>query len=122
MKPSDVGAAFATTRTQSGIDQLDATLSELESRIIQMNSSQESLNKRYLELSELRHVLRETAVFFQTAESRADEIITGAVQEDASLLAGMQRESIEPTVTGQTISVGYVLLSSTITIKNMLMF
>lgn len=65
IKPGDSSAPYARTRSQQEVDQLDVTLSELESRISQMNSSQESLNKRYLELSELRHVLRETAVFFQ---------------------------------------------------------
>lgn len=56
---------YAHSRSQLEMDQLDATLSELEARIQQMNTSQESLNKRFLELNELRHVLRETAVFFQ---------------------------------------------------------
>lgn len=56
---------YAHSRSQVEMDQLDRTLTELESRIQQMNSSQESLNRRYYELNELRHVLRETAVFFQ---------------------------------------------------------
>jgi V-type H+-transporting ATPase subunit a len=105
IRPSDPLAPYATNRSQAVVDQLDTTLSELESRIVQMNSSQESLNKRYLELSELRHVLRETAVFFQVAESRADEI-AGAQQEDAGLLQGMNRDSIEPGPAGQTINIG----------------
>ncbi|KAJ3338160.1 hypothetical protein HDU91_001295 [Kappamyces sp. JEL0680] len=73
-----------------------------------MNSSQESLNKRFLELTELRHVLRETAVFFQVAESRAEEITGANYQEDASLLHGMQRESLDPPSSsiGATISIG----------------
>jgi V-type H+-transporting ATPase subunit a len=65
IRPGDPSAPYARTRSQVEIDQLDATLAELESRINQMNSSQESLNKRYLELTEMRHVLRETASFFQ---------------------------------------------------------
>jgi V-type H+-transporting ATPase subunit a len=65
VRSSDPLTQYAANRSQAAIDQLDATLSELESRVIQMNSSQESLNKRYLELTEVRHVLRETAVFFQ---------------------------------------------------------
>ena len=56
---------YAHSRSQVEMDQPDRTLTELESRIQQMNSSQESLNRRYYELNELRHVLRETAVFFQ---------------------------------------------------------
>lgn len=107
IRPSDPLTFYAANRSQAGIDQLDLTLSELEAKIVQMNSSQESLNKRYLELNELRHVLRETAVFFQVAESRQDEIVNGAHQEDAGLLAGMQRESLDPPpAAGQTINIG----------------
>jgi hypothetical protein len=38
---------------------------EHETRLQQMNSSYETLQKRYLELTESRHVLRETAIFFE---------------------------------------------------------
>ncbi|KAI9206859.1 V-type ATPase, V0 complex, 116kDa subunit family [Polychytrium aggregatum] len=77
----------ARTRTQQEIDELEQRLAEHESRVQQMNSSQETLNRQYLELTELRHVLRETAVFFETASTRRSE--DGAVQrEDTHLLAG----------------------------------
>lgn len=100
---------YARTRSQVELDQLDGTLSELEARIQQMNSSQESLNKRFLELNELRHVLRETAVFFQVAESRADEIGGANYQEDAGLLSGMQREHQDPVFApGAQINIGFV--------------
>ncbi len=56
---------YAQTRLQGSIDQVDAALVDIELRILQMNSSSESLTVRFLELTELRHVLRETAVFFQ---------------------------------------------------------
>lgn len=107
MRAGEPLASYANTRSQHEIDQLDATVSELESRILQMNSSQESLNKRYLELTEARHVLRETASFF--LESRTDEIAAANHQEDAGLLAGMQRESLDlpaGSSGGQMINVG----------------
>ncbi|KAJ2994531.1 H(+)-transporting V0 sector ATPase subunit a [Globomyces sp. JEL0801] len=103
LRPAEPLAPYARNRSQLEIDQLDATLIELEGRILQMNTSQESLNKRFLELTELRHVLRETA-----AESRSDEM-NAAHAENVGLLAGMQRESIEPAAsTGQVINIGFV--------------
>jgi V-type H+-transporting ATPase subunit a len=56
---------YANSRSQAKIDQLSSTLANLESRLLQMNSSQEGLSKRYFELTELRHVLRETDSFFR---------------------------------------------------------
>ncbi|KAJ3322915.1 H(+)-transporting V0 sector ATPase subunit a [Boothiomyces sp. JEL0866] len=110
LQPVDPLTPYARTRSQLEIDQLDTQLGELEARIEQMNTSHVSLNKRFLELTELRHVLRETAVFFQIAESRADEIaIGGNTREDAGLLANQQRESLDPgTSGGHTISIGFV--------------
>lgn len=52
-------------RTAQEIDELEERLSLHEGRVLQMNSSYATLQKRYLELAELRHVLRETAGFFQ---------------------------------------------------------
>jgi V-type H+-transporting ATPase subunit a len=47
------------------MDDLDVTLSGHESRLLEMNSGYEMLSGRLAELIEARHVLRETAVFFQ---------------------------------------------------------
>lgn len=52
------------------MEELSNKLKDLEDRIGQMNGSYETLQKRLLELEEARHVLRETAVFFDQAESR----------------------------------------------------
>jgi V-type H+-transporting ATPase subunit a len=52
-------------RTAQTLDDLDVTLSEHESRLLEMNSAYETLSDRLAELIEARHVLRETAVFFR---------------------------------------------------------
>ena len=52
-------------RTAQTLDDLDVTLSEHESRLLEMNSAYETLSGRLAELIEARHVLRETAVFFR---------------------------------------------------------
>ena len=46
------------------LDELDVKLSEHESRVLQMNESYQTLSTRARELQEARHVLRETAQFF----------------------------------------------------------
>jgi vacuolar-type H+-ATPase subunit I/STV1 len=51
-------------RAAQTIDDLDVTLAEHESRLRQMNDSYKILSERTKELIEARHVLRETAVFF----------------------------------------------------------
>lgn len=57
-------AAYARYRTNQEIDTLEEKLSEHEAKLAQMNASHEQLNRRFLELTEMRHVLRETAFFF----------------------------------------------------------
>lgn len=49
---------YGQTRTQQEIDELERTLQEISVRMTQLNESQSTLTKRYLELTELRHVLR----------------------------------------------------------------
>lgn len=51
-------------RAAQTIDELDVTLAEHESRLVNMNDSYHTLSERTKELIEARHVLRETAVFF----------------------------------------------------------
>jgi V-type H+-transporting ATPase subunit a len=51
-------------RAAQTIDELDRTLAEHEGRLVQMNESYSTLSERLRELVEARHVLRETAVFF----------------------------------------------------------
>lgn len=82
--PASSNSYNARTRTQQEIDELEQRLADHEQRVQQMNISQETLNRRYLELTELRHVLRETAVFFDKAEARSQE---ANYREDANLLS-----------------------------------
>jgi V-type H+-transporting ATPase subunit a len=51
-------------RAAQTIDELDVTLAEHELRLVRMNDSYQTLSERTKELVEARHVLRETAVFF----------------------------------------------------------
>ena len=51
-------------RVAQTIDELDVKLTEHEKRLTQMNDSYKTLDDRLRELIEAKHVLRETAVFF----------------------------------------------------------
>lgn len=57
-------------RAAQTIDELDVTLAEYESRLTKMNDSYQTLSERTKELVEARHVLRETAVFFDKVRAR----------------------------------------------------
>ncbi|CEP07000.1 hypothetical protein [Parasitella parasitica] len=61
---------YSSARTAQEIDDLEESLKDHEGRISQMNSSYETLLHRNLQLAELRHVLKESSVFFEQAESR----------------------------------------------------
>ncbi|CAO1618414.1 unnamed protein product [Parajaminaea phylloscopi] len=68
------------------VDELSAKLRDHEERIGQMNNSYETLQKRLLELQEARHVLRETAVFFDQAEGRQEAVRSSTDDDHAPLL------------------------------------
>ncbi|KAE8213858.1 hypothetical protein CF327_g2676 [Tilletia walkeri] len=72
------------------LDELSTRLRSYEERLSQMNSSYDSLQKRLQELEEAKHVLRETAVFFDQAEGRHEQIRTSTADDDDNqpLLAG----------------------------------
>lgn len=76
LEKSDIPVRALTTaayrsraRSAQEVDDLEENLKEYETRISQMNSSYESLQRRYLQLTELRHVLRESSGFFEQASN-----------------------------------------------------
>ncbi|KII89320.1 hypothetical protein PLICRDRAFT_139768 [Plicaturopsis crispa FD-325 SS-3] len=80
-------------RAAQTIDELDVTLAEHESRLLQMNESYQTLSERTKELIEARHVLRETAVFFNKAEDHQSDIRTSFDDSSAPLLQHDDREN-----------------------------
>ena len=60
-----VVSTSARARSALEIDNLQEVLREHETRLVELTGSYEQLQNRYLELTELRHVLRETAAFFE---------------------------------------------------------
>ncbi|KAJ3146206.1 H(+)-transporting V0 sector ATPase subunit a [Geranomyces variabilis] len=87
IRSMDSSLYYGRSRTQQEIDELEERLNEHDGRVQQMNTSLETMNKRYLELTELRHVLRETAIFFDEANTRTDDILGAPHREESHLLA-----------------------------------
>ncbi|KAI0315651.1 ATPase V0/A0 complex subunit [Amylostereum chailletii] len=81
------------SRAAQTMDDLDVTLAEHESRLSQMNESYEVLSTRLKELIEARHVLRETAVFFERAEGVQPDIRSSFDDSSAPLLQHDDREA-----------------------------
>ncbi|CCM05773.1 uncharacterized protein FIBRA_08006 [Fibroporia radiculosa] len=79
-------------RAAHTMDELDFKLREHESRLIQMNDSYQVLCDRTKELEEARHVLRETAVFFEKAAGYQQEVRTSFDDSSAPLLQHDDRE------------------------------
>lgn len=80
-------------RAARTIDELDEVLGEHEARLLQMNESYKTLSERTKELVEARHVLRETAVFFDMAETQQTEVRSSFDDSSAPLLQYDDRET-----------------------------
>lgn len=52
---------------------LEATFEKLENEMKEVNANSEALKRNYLELTELKHILRKTQTFFEEV-TRADVI------------------------------------------------
>ncbi|OBZ86219.1 V-type proton ATPase subunit a [Choanephora cucurbitarum] len=84
VRPLTAAAYRSRARSAQEVDDLEENLKEYENRISQLNSSHETLQRRYLQLTELRHVLRESSVFFQQEESRQETIRNSVDEQDDS--------------------------------------
>ncbi|KAI6138927.1 V-type ATPase, V0 complex, 116kDa subunit family [Pisolithus tinctorius] len=80
-------------RAARTIDELDDVLREHEARLVQMNESYKTLSERTKELTEARYVLRETAVFFDKAETQQTEVRSSFDDSSAPLLQYDDRET-----------------------------
>ncbi|CAG8441420.1 1443_t:CDS:10 [Diversispora eburnea] len=100
-------ATGARAKSATEIDELEEKIKEHERHITQMNDSYEKLQKRYLELTEARHVLQETAEFFEEAVSRQDDIRNSFDEPTAPLLEHQDLEQGEP-IAFSNLNLGFV--------------
>lgn len=64
---------------------LEATFEKLENEMKEINGNSEALKRNYLELSELKHILRKTQNFFDERESEISSEHSGGVATDKTL-------------------------------------
>ncbi|RKP20088.1 hypothetical protein ROZALSC1DRAFT_13150, partial [Rozella allomycis CSF55] len=69
-------------RSVKELDELERRVNDLASRLEEMNRSQENLEKRHLEMTELKHVLRDTANFFTEVTARQEDRMMGVHSDD----------------------------------------
>ncbi|WFD08436.1 hypothetical protein MVES1_003812 [Malassezia vespertilionis] len=74
--PFLAASAEEFARSPMFMEQLARELQECQERVAQMNKSYESLQQRLQSLEESKHVIRETAVFFQHAEHGESQDVT----------------------------------------------
>ncbi|KAG0277784.1 H(+)-transporting V0 sector ATPase subunit a [Linnemannia gamsii] len=86
VRPSMPSSHLSRARSRQELDDLEERISEHENRLLQMNNSHETMQRRYLELTELKHVLRETSDFFHEATSHQEDIRNSFDEADAPLL------------------------------------
>ncbi|KAG5463573.1 MAG: V-type ATPase 116kDa subunit family-domain-containing protein [Olpidium bornovanus] len=96
-------------RTAREIDELEEQLSLHENRVLQMNTGMETLKSRYLELTELGHVLRETARFFEAAYDREEDIRHSTEDlRDPLLRRDLEANAVDYGRRSGTITIGCV--------------
>jgi hypothetical protein len=65
---------YTTAPSAHELDVLDEATARYEQRVAHLTESKETLEKRHAELIEYRHVLRETASFFNVGMAREKEL------------------------------------------------
>ncbi|KAI0235381.1 H(+)-transporting V0 sector ATPase subunit a [Massospora cicadina] len=73
-------------RSAQEIDELETAIATHESRLSELTASYENLQRRNLELTELRYVLSETSQFFQNAPSDQEALASPTDDSSAPLL------------------------------------
>ncbi|ESP03027.1 hypothetical protein LOTGIDRAFT_156984 [Lottia gigantea] len=82
---------------------LEATFEKLENEMKEVNSNSEALKKNYLELTELKHILRKTQTFFDEAEFQHQAMHDPYLGEETMGLLGEESQR-----SGQPLRLGFV--------------
>ncbi|CAG8497086.1 287_t:CDS:10 [Paraglomus brasilianum] len=109
IRPLTGDASAVRARSVLEIDELEEQINVYERRITQLNNSYESMQKRYLRLTEQRHVLKETGVFLEQAESRQEDIRQSFDEPTTPLLGHADLEQGPSGTTGfNQLNLGFV--------------
>ncbi|KPU72852.1 uncharacterized protein Dana_GF23290, isoform D [Drosophila ananassae] len=94
----DTGESPEAPQPREMID-LEATFEKLENELREVNQNAEALKRNFLELTELKHILRKTQVFFDEMADNQNE------DEQAQLLGEEGARASQP---GQNLKLGFV--------------
>ncbi|ORX91935.1 V0/A0 complex, 116-kDa subunit of ATPase [Basidiobolus meristosporus CBS 931.73] len=106
IQPAASGKYLSRPRAPQEIVDLEETVFQQEGRVLQMNSSHETLQKRLTELLEVKHIVEQTNKFFREDENRAEQIRRNSIDESSALLQG----DVETGPSGelQHLNVGFI--------------
>ncbi|KAF4527178.1 hypothetical protein B566_EDAN006104 [Ephemera danica] len=114
----DTGESPEAPQPREMID-LEATFEKLENELREVNQNAEALKRNFLELTELKHILRKTQVFFDEADyglsSMSSQMADPSTQDEQVTLLG--EEGLRAG--GQALKLGFIVLED-IGIKSML--
>ncbi|KFB52672.1 AGAP003711-PB-like protein [Anopheles sinensis] len=97
----DTGESPEAPQPREMID-LEATFEKLENELREVNQNAEALKRNYLELTELKHILRKTQVFFdEMADSHREEEQVNLLGEEGIRAGGAGAQ-------GQNLKLGFV--------------
>ncbi|XP_017967740.2 V-type proton ATPase 116 kDa subunit a isoform X9 [Drosophila navojoa] len=94
----DTGESPEAPQPREMID-LEATFEKLENELREVNQNAEALKRNFLELTELKHILRKTQVFF-------DEMADNQNEDEQAQLLG--EEGVRANQPGQNLKLGFV--------------
>ncbi|XP_034126507.1 V-type proton ATPase 116 kDa subunit a isoform X7 [Drosophila guanche] len=94
----DTGESPEAPQPREMID-LEATFEKLENELREVNQNAEALKRNFLELTELKHILRKTQVFF-------DEMADNQNEDEQAQLLG--EEAVRASQPGQNLKLGFV--------------
>ncbi|KRK04223.1 V-type proton ATPase 116 kDa subunit a1 isoform X8 [Drosophila yakuba] len=94
----DTGDSPEAPQPREMID-LEATFEKLENELREVNQNAEALKRNFLELTELKHILRKTQVFF-------DEMADNQNEDEQAQLLG--EEGVRASQPGQNLKLGFV--------------
>ncbi|XP_055908649.1 V-type proton ATPase 116 kDa subunit a 1 isoform X2 [Eupeodes corollae] len=108
----DTGDSPEAPQPREMID-LEATFEKLENELREVNQNAEALKRNFLELTELKHILRKTQVFFDEAvpsisftKSRYQQMADNQNEDEQAQLLG--EEGVRVSQPGQNLKLGFV--------------
>jgi len=95
----------AVSKSPKELEELEQKINETEKVVIELNENQRTLDKRYLELTEMRHVIKVTDEFFES--SNVKDIQEGNMNSD-STTGLLKEESAAELESGKKSNVSFV--------------